>query len=120
MASPSRRVLPSELREESALDAMRVLLRELSSKKADSMTIQINVLDELFHFISFDDWLEHAQLRFRNSGHTNSSAVCIDAVGMVCTRGKHFKTAKFPVRVYAVDDPPYEPSPAFREPPEAA
>ncbi len=72
--------------------------------------IRIKPIEELFHFIHFDDWINHAQKRFRNHGHTNQSTICVDEAGMVCTRGKHFKQARYPVRVYAVDEAPYKPT----------
>jgi len=72
--------------------------------------LHVQPIEELFHFIHFKDWMQTAQMRFRNHGHTNESTICVDEAGMVCTRGKYFKQAKYPVRVYAVDDPPYQPS----------
>jgi len=74
------------------------------------MIVKIQVLEELFHFISLEDWIDHAQRRFRNHGHTSQTAICVDQYGLVCVRGKQFKTARYPVRVYAIDEAPYQPS----------
>ena len=72
------------------------------------LTLQIGVVEELFHFIHFNDWINHAAGRFRNHGHSVSSTVCVDAKGQICLRGKHFKEATYPVRVYAIEEPaPY-------------
>ncbi len=75
----------------------------------DAIRLTIEVREELFHFIHYQDWSDHAQKRFRNHGHTPRTAICVDAAGAVCTRGGQFKAAVYPVRVYAVDDPPYLP-----------
>ena len=77
--------------------------------KAGRLRVRIQVIEELFHFISMEDWIQSAQLRFRNHGHTATTAVCVDRHGMVCVRGKQFKVASYPVRVYAVDEPPFKP-----------
>jgi hypothetical protein len=74
-----------------------------------AITVTIHPLDELFHFIHERDWRENAQRRFRNHGHTAQSAICVDEAGKVCTRGLHFASAAYPVRVYAVDVAPYAP-----------
>ena len=74
-----------------------------------TLMLKIRVREELFHFIHFQDWIDHAQLRFRVHGHNAESTICVDQTGLICTRGKHFQLAKYPVRVYAVDDAPYKP-----------
>jgi len=84
----------------------RVAYRDNSGQ----LKVRISVLEELFHFVSMDDWIASAQLRFRNYGHTAQTAICVDSDGTVCLRGKQFNTARYPVRVYAVDEAPYKPS----------
>lgn len=76
---------------------------------AGDLRLRIRVLEELFHFISLDDWINAAQVRFRNYGHTAQTTISVDATGTVCVRGKQFKAARYPVRVYAVDEAPYKP-----------
>lgn len=71
--------------------------------------IWIQVFEELFQFASMADWVSAAQIRFRNHGHTSQTAICVDSNGMVCVRGKQFATAVYPVRVFALDEAPYEP-----------
>jgi hypothetical protein len=70
----------------------------------------VQVGELLFLFTSEDDWVEHAQIRFRSVGHTPQTAICIDVDGHILTRGAHFKLASYPVKVYAIDDPAYPPS----------
>lgn len=86
--------------------------------KDGHLRVKVRVLEELFHFSSMDDWINAAQLRFRNHGHTAQTTICVDQDGMICVRGKQFKTAVYPIRVYAVDEAPYAPSGALgpREP----
>ena len=72
------------------------------------VSLRILVREELFHFISFEDWVNFAQIRFRNHGHDSRSAICVDSDGMICTRGKQFREARYPVRTYAVDDRAFE------------
>jgi hypothetical protein len=81
--------------------------QRLAPLAGGEITVMIHPLDELFHFISERDWIDAAQMRFRNHGHTSQSVICVDAKGKVCTRGLHFRTAAYPVRVYAVDTAPY-------------
>lgn len=71
--------------------------------------IDVKVGELLFEFSSFDDWCDRAQILFRNHGHDSRSAMCVDSDGLICTRGKQFAEAVFPVRVYAIDDPPFKP-----------
>lgn len=71
-------------------------------------TIQVG--ENLFAFVNLDDWIDHAQVRFRRSGHTSQTTICIDDDGHVCTRGAHFKIAKYPVNVFAIDNAPYPPA----------
>ena len=84
------------------------------------VSLRIVVREELFHFIHFDDWVNSAQIRFRNHGHDSRSAICVDSDGVICTRGKQFREARYPVRIYAVDDRAFEPVGALetRKPPE--
>lgn len=63
----------------------------------------------LFEFSSFNDWVRHAQLWFRDAGHTSGSTLCVDSHGLICTRGKMFSIAHYPIYVYAIDDPPFTP-----------
>jgi hypothetical protein len=65
--------------------------QELSPLTGLEITVTIHPLGELFHFIGEDDWINHAQMRFRNHGHTSQSAICVDATGKVCTRGLHIR-----------------------------
>ena len=71
--------------------------------------ISVNVGEELFQFTSMNDWIRKAQLAFREHGHTSESTLCVDSEGLICTWGKMFRVAKYPIRVYAIDDPPYKP-----------
>ena len=73
------------------------------------MKIKIQVIEYLFHFIGMNDWIDHAQMRFRNHGHTAESTICVDRNGLVCVRGKQFGEAAYPISVYAVDEAPYKP-----------
>ncbi len=73
---------------------------------------RILVREVLFTFKDFRDWVNHAQGMFRAFGHTAGSTLCVDLRGMICTRGKHFQEARYPVTVYAIDDPPYQPATA--------
>jgi hypothetical protein len=75
--------------------------------------ISVQVRDYLFEFTSFNDWVGRAQIAFLNMGHTSESTICVDQNGLICTRGKYFAKAKYPVRVYAIDDAPYMPKGAL-------
>lgn len=86
--------------------AGRIAYRDTSGK----LRLRIQVDEELFHFIDFPDWVNHAQLRYRNYGHTSESTLAVDSKGLVCVRGKQFMNASYPVRVYSVDEAPYKPT----------
>ena len=62
---------------------------------------------ELFRFISFQDWVNHAQSRFNKACVGASQYVCIDATGRICGMGKQFMSARdrgaFPVVVYHIE-----------------
>lgn len=73
------------------------------------MTLTIHVREEVFHFISMEDWIHHAYSRYRNHGHTSETTIAVDQKGIVVCRSKQFEHAAYPVRVYAIDDAPYEP-----------
>ena len=71
--------------------------------------VKVQLGEMLIQFESFDNWTSRAQQLFRNSGHTAQTALCIDSEGHICTRGGHFKMAAYPVKVYAIDQMPFEP-----------
>lgn len=88
------------------------MLTTIKERLGGSVGVQLTlfVREELFHFTSEPDWIQAAQVRFRNHGHTAQSTICIDSAGLVCARGLHFQQAVYPVRVYAIDDAPYAPA----------
>ena len=67
--------------------------------------IEITVGTEAISFAYFQDWVNHAQDRFRAAGLIGRSHeyICIDRTGNICTCGKNFKTATYPVIVYLID-----------------
>jgi hypothetical protein len=82
--------------------------------KSGQLKLRVKVIEEVFHFVSFDDWVESAKRRFRNNGHTAESVICVDRNGMICTCGREFKIALYPVRVYAITKAPFEPTTSMR------
>ena len=66
------------------------------------MAIQLG--QALFRFENFADWVNHTKSKFRNAGVGSYEVVCIDATGHICTIGKYFKDADYPITVYRVRD----------------
>lgn len=71
------------------------------------MTINVQVREELFQFGSYLEWVGRAAMWFRRAGHTCESTICIDQNGLICSRGKQFGEAVYPITVYAIDDVPF-------------
>ena len=76
-----------------------------TEKVGEAMTIQVQVGREEFSFASYQDWVARAQDRFRSAGLLGHSHeyVCIDSAGWICTCGRNFRTAQYPVTVYLID-----------------
>lgn len=72
------------------------------------MTLEITVGAEVIRFSSYQDWIARAQDKFRDAGLIGRSHeyVCIDTAGRICTCGKNFKTAQYPVAVFLIDPTP--------------
>jgi hypothetical protein len=68
--------------------------------------IQIDAGEPVFSFRDFDDWCNTARWQFEREGMHSVDALCVDAKGRVCTKGKEFMRARddgaFPVAVYRV------------------
>jgi len=77
--------------------------REKDGPQMRAKKVTIKTLGVLFRFQSFGDWEATATMRFRNCGHTADTVIAVDREGMVCVRQPHFKDAKYPVTVYAID-----------------
>jgi len=62
---------------------------------------------ELFHFSSFDQWVNKAKSWFANCGFRKWEWICLDAAGRICTSGKDFARASdentYPITVYLID-----------------
>jgi len=66
--------------------------------------ITVTVGDELFSFSDFENWCDTAKWKFESSRLSGHDAICVDARGRLCFRGKDFMRARddgsFPVRVF--------------------
>jgi len=66
--------------------------------------IMIAVGEELFMFLTFDNWCNSAQHKFADAGVTSKDVLAIDNKGRICQKGLEFMRARdeeeFPVRVY--------------------
>ncbi len=73
-------------------------------REEGGMKIEVEVSEELFHFVVFEDWCDNARRRFEFEAMRSSDALCVDAKGRICAKGKEFMRARddgaFPVRVY--------------------
>jgi hypothetical protein len=71
--------------------------------------ITITVGDEVFRFSNFEDWCDTARYKFESSGLSSHDAICVDARGRLCFKGKDFMQARddrsFPIRVFAATPP---------------
>ena len=69
------------------------------------VTRNIQFGDKMFEFTSQLDWVQHAKSWFAPYRYVEH--VCVDAVGRVCTCGKHFRRASeegaYPVEVFSVE-----------------
>ena len=70
----------------------------------------VQVRELLFEFASHAQWVRTAPYLFRQHGHSSESTLCVDQNGLICARGKQFGEAVYPVMVFAIDDPPFEPT----------
>lgn len=82
---------------------------------------QVQLGPELFHFDSFQQWVDKAQGWFKSAGQRSCDHICLDAAGRVCMIGRDFMRARdegtFPVTVYLIDPkaaPVFQTSPAPR------
>lgn len=68
------------------------------------MKLAIEIDEEMFSFISEQDWVNKAQSRFRECGVRQGHYICVDSIGRVCEKGKEFMRAKaentYPITVY--------------------
>jgi len=70
------------------------------------MKIEIEVIDKVFEFSTFEDWVNNAKKRFRKNNVYQNNTICVDGSGNLCVIGKNFMKARddnaFPVKVYRV------------------
>lgn len=66
--------------------------------------IMVKVGEEAFRFNKFSDWINSAGSLFEIAELRGADALCVDAKGRVCLRGKEFMRARddgsFPIVVY--------------------
>jgi hypothetical protein len=73
-------------------------------------TISVQVGRILLEFMSFREWVNHAQSWFGALNMHSTQYICLDNVGRICTCGKQFmqadKEKTYPIRVYAIEQEP--------------